>query len=77
MSIPLWRTGVAGRVVAGEYGGRYIYIEKDRTGAGWHIYVSENPPGDPGEGWDIWAENERQIEEWFQDLEIAVEWESG
>ncbi|WP_152991363.1 hypothetical protein [Frankia sp. R43] len=74
MTSPVWRAGVPGRILSGEYEGRSLLVERDRAGTGWRIYITEQSPGVRGEGWDVWADDEHQIEEWIRDFG-AIEWE--
>lgn len=67
--------GTIGRVRAGDHVGCYVEVERDTSGAGWHIWVlREDPRRGPAKGWDIWADDEEQLMEWLGPTHLSVEW---
>ena len=64
-----------GRLTTGPHQGRWVYIERDATADGWHIWVLQHRFGDePNDGFDIWADDEAQVEQWLGDPEFQVSW---
>ena len=54
-----------------EYAGMYVVVEEDASGTGYHVWLSErHPASGPGPGWDIWADDERQLERWLEALDV-------
>ena len=67
--------GQVGIFEAGEYRGKYVLVEHDHTKAGWHIWILEKWPGTlPNDGWDIWADDEEQLADWFEQPDFRVRW---
>jgi hypothetical protein len=53
----------------------YVLIERDDTDSGWHIWVLQEWPGKlPNDGYDIWADDDDQVEEWLADPGFSVNW---
>jgi hypothetical protein len=70
--LPIGRVGVAR---AGEHRGRFVRVEADKSGTGWHIWVmADDPRAGPSAGWDIWADEPRHVDEWLGKDELDVEW---
>ena len=72
-----WLVGTVGEILSGTYKGWFVEVEADRSGHGWHIWVMERWPN-PGSGtvWDVWADDEDQLREWFTASEefVTVRW---
>lgn len=65
-----------GQLTAGPNTGRWVYIEPDASASGWHIWVLQYRYGEqPNDGFDIWADDEDQVEQWLTDPDFQVSWE--
>jgi hypothetical protein len=81
MSRTLPPVDTVGRFRSGIYAGKGVIVWRDRTESvplserGWHIEIFDPPLDSPdGETWDIWADDEDQLIEWFSTPEFDVEW---
>jgi len=57
---------IVGFLTGGEYAGRYVLVER-QSGGGYVIYLTVKPPGLRSKGWDIFADDQTQLAEWFSD----------
>ena len=75
VSEPTWSDGGVGRMLAGDNAGMFVKVERDSSGAGFHIWLSERHPDDgPSRECDIWADSAEQVDEWFVEELTSVEW---
>ena len=45
-------------------------------GAGFHIWLlQDHPDTGPSDGWDLWAEDASQVDEWFDGELASITWE--
>jgi len=66
------RVGIAG---AGTYRGMFVEVEPDASRSGWHIWLSwRDPRLGVSDGWDIWADERDDVEEWLGPANLAVVW---
>jgi hypothetical protein len=64
-----------GKVTTGEHEGMFVLVEADESGTGWHIWLlSEDPRVGPSSGWDIWADELEDVDEWLGPENLNVEW---
>ena len=67
--------GEVGVIETGPHRGRYVLVDEDASGAGFHIWILEQWPGQlPNDGWDGWADDLEGLREWFADPDFAVRW---
>lgn len=62
-----------GRVTSGPHRGMFVQVERDASGTGWHIWLLERWPP-PAEGFDIWADDQAQLDAWLGPDHLAVDW---
>lgn len=75
VSGPSWADGRVGRVLGGSNAGRFVKVDQDSSGTGFHIWLSERHPDEgPSQGWDIWADNAEDVDEWFAGELATVQW---
>lgn len=70
----LSRIGEVGIFESGPHEGKYVVAYRDGSDAGWHVEIMEQWPGKSQEGWDIWAEDDNQLQELFESPEFDVSW---
>ena len=68
-----------GILTTGPHKGHCIEVTRDRSRAGWHIWVTRCPTDDDRNddqfpGWDIWMDEDQDLLEWFEDPEFQVRW---
>ena len=69
----VWSADRVGVIQVGEHSGRFVSLDADR--GGWHIFLTvADPRTGPSEGWDIWADDEVQVDEWFAGDFSSVVW---
>lgn len=68
-----WSAGSVGLVKGGQYDG--MYVEVERATDGFHIWLlTRHPDTGPSEGWDIWADTEDDVDEWFASDLAGIRW---
>ena len=66
VSEPTWSDGRVGPDARRRHAGMFVKVERDSSGAGLHIWLSERHPDDgPSRGWGIWTDSAEQVDEWF------------
>ncbi|WP_157041887.1 hypothetical protein [Nitriliruptor alkaliphilus] len=69
--VPEGRLGRTRRDDGGAPAGMYLEVERDQSGAGWHVWLNhEHPSRGPSEGWDIWADTAEDVLEWLRVLDV-------
>lgn len=75
MSTRRWADGGVGQVVGGSHLGMFVKVEEDPSGTGFHIWLLERHPDEgPSQGWDIWADNADDVDDWFAGELADVQW---
>lgn len=71
-SIPIGQVGI---FESGEHLGKYVLVEADKTGTGYHVWILERWPGLlPNNGWDAWADDMSGVLEWIIDPDAKIRW---
>jgi hypothetical protein len=71
-----WSAGSVGVIEGGQYGGMYVEVEQAKHG--FHIWLlTRHPHAGLSEGWDIWADAEDDVDEWFAADLGGVRWLAG
>ena len=59
---------------SGPHEGKYVVVYRDDSDTGWHVEIMDQWPGQPQEGWDIWADDDNQLQELFNSDDFDVTW---